>query len=160
MSLDITLEGRVVDWQWVGNEIHGHKLWWPAGMGDHPLYTWKWTHAQSGLQREFKMGVRTLDWIEQDDAYGGSFQLEVNGHPVHARGANVVPPDFHDTHNPDRWTKLVTQALGANMNMVRVWGGGVYPPDAFFEACDQAGLLVWQDFMFACAMVPGRPSIR
>ena len=159
-SLDITLEGRVVDWRWVGHEIHmaTPELWWPAGMGDHPLYTWTWTHAQSGLQREFKMGVRTLDWIEQDDAYGRSFQLEVNGHPIHARGANVVPPDFHDTHNPDRWTKLVTQALGANMNMVRVWGGGVYPPDAFFEACDQAGLLVWQDFMFACAMVPDDPA--
>ena len=104
------------------------------------------------------MGIRTLNWVEQCDAYGTSFQLEVNGHHVHARGANVVPPDFHDTHNPDRWTKLVTQALGANMNMVRVWGGGVYPPDAFFEACDQAGLLVWQDFMFACSMVPDDPA--
>ena len=159
-SLDITLEEHIVDWRWVGHEIHmaTPELWWPAGMGDHPLYTWTWTHAQSGSQRQIKMGMRTLDWIEKDDAFGTSFLLEVNGYPVHARGANVVPPDFHDTHNPDRWTKLVTQALGANMNMVRVWGGGVYPPDAFFEACDQAGLLVWQDFMFACAMVPDDPA--
>lgn len=159
-DLNITLDGRVVDWHWMGSEVHvpQPELWWPAGMGDHPLYNWTWTHAQSGCQHEFKMGVRTLDWIEQNDAYGTSFQLEVNGHPVHARGANLVPPYFHDTHNPDRWTKLVAQALDANMNMVRVWGGGVYPPDAFFEACDRAGLLVWQDFMFACAMVPDDPA--
>ena len=159
-NLDITLEEHVVDWQWVGNEVHmaTPELWWPVGMGDQPLYNWTWTHAQSGSQRQYKMGIRTLNWVEQGDAFGTSFLLEVNGHPVHARGANVVPPDFHDTHNPDRWTKLVTQALGANMNMVRVWGGGVYPPDAFFEACDQSGLLVWQDFMFACAMVPDDPA--
>ena len=159
-NLDITLEEHVVDWQWVGNEVHmaTPELWWPVGMGDQPLYNWTWTHAQSGSQRQYKMGIRTLNWVEQGDAFGTSFLLEVNGHPVHARGANVVPPDFHDTHNPDRWTKLVTQALGANMNMVRVWGGGVYPPDAFFEACDQSGLLVWQDFMFACTMVPDDPA--
>ena len=159
-SLDITLEGRMVDWRWVGNEIQmaAPELWWPAGMGVQPLYKWTWTHVQTGFQRHFNMGLRTLDWIEQDDAFGTSFQLEVNGHPVHARGANLVPPDFHDTQNPERWTKLVAQASDANMNMLRVWGGGVYPPDAFFEACDKAGMLVWQDFMFACAMVPDKPE--
>ena len=159
-NLNITLDGRVVDWHWMGSEVHvpQPELWWPAGMGDHPLYLWTWTHEQSGSQRQFQMGMRTLDWIEQEDSFGTSFQLEANGHPVHARGANVVPPDFHDTQNPDRWIDLVEQAMDANMNMVRVWGGGVYPPDAFFEACDQAGLLVWQDFMFACAMVPDNPA--
>ena len=82
------------------------------------------------------------------------FQLEVNGIPVQARGANVVPPDFHSNQDATLWKTLVRHARNANMNMVRVWGGGVYPPDAFFEACDEQGLLVWQDFMFACAMVP------
>ena len=155
-SLDISHEGQTVHWDWVGSEVHVTEpaLWWPVGMGDQPLYNWTWTHSQTGFQRQFKMGMRTIDWIEQDDDFGTSFKLGVNGHPVHARGANVVPPDYHDTQHPDRWTKLVAQALDANMNMVRVWGGGVYPPDAFFEACDAAGLLVWQDFMFACTMVP------
>ncbi|HBS20819.1 MAG TPA: hypothetical protein DEA66_08225, partial [Flavobacteriales bacterium] len=88
------------------------------------------------------------------DGWGTSFQLEVNGMPVQARGANVVPPDFHQTQDGKRWKTLAEQARNANMNMVRVWGGGVYPPDAFFDACDEHGLLVWQDFMFACAMVP------
>lgn len=159
-NLNITLDGRVVDWHWMGSEVHvpQPELWWPADMGDHPLYLWTWTHEQSGSQHQFQMGMRTLEWIEQEDAFGTSFQLEVNGHPIHARGANVVPPDFHDTQKPDRWIDLVEQAMDAHMNMVRVWGGGVYPPDAFFEACDKAGLLVWQDFMFACAMVPDDPA--
>ncbi|MEE2918570.1 MAG: glycoside hydrolase family 2 protein [Bacteroidota bacterium] len=161
-SLNITHEGRTVPWDWVGSEVHLAKpeLWWPVGMGDQPLYHWTWTHSKTGFQLQFNMGMRTLDWIEQDDDFGTSFKLEVNGHPVFARGANVVPPDFHDTQNPDRWTKVVTQALDANMNMMRVWGGGVYPPDAFFEACDAAGILVWQDFMFACAMVPDDPEFH
>ena len=98
--------------------------------------------------------MRTLKWVEQEDAWGTSFQLEVNGIPVQVRGANVVPPDFHQTQDAARWKTLAEQARDANMNMVRVWGGGVYPPDAFFESCDEQGLLVWQDFMFACAMVP------
>ena len=159
-TLHITHEGRVVDWEWVGNEIHMStpELWWPAGMGDQPLYNWTWTHSQSGFQHQVNMGMRTFDWIEQNDSFGTSFQLEVNGHPVHARGANVVPPDFHHTQDPEGWTNLVAQAMDANMNMVRVWGGGVYPPNAFFEACDEAGLMVWQDFMFACAMVPDDPA--
>lgn len=159
-NLDITLEGRVVDWAWRGNEVHlnAPELWWPSGMGDQPLYQLTWTHTATGHQHQCDLGVRTMDWLEQDDEFGTSFELQVNGHPVQVRGANVVPPDFHDAYDPERWDQVVTQALDANMNMVRVWGGGVYPPDAFFDACDKAGLLVWQDFMFACVMVPDDPE--
>ena len=100
------------------------------------------------------MGLRTLEWRKKPDAFGTSFQVEVNGTPIHARGANVVPPDFLEAHDVEGWLRLVELAKEAHMNMIRVWGGGVYPPDAFYDACDREGILVWQDFMFACAMVP------
>ena len=85
---------------------------------------------------------------------GVSMELLVNGTRVFCRGANVVPPDFLEPYSLEGWNGLVEDAVEANMNMLRVWGGGVYPPQSFFEACDEQGLLVWQDFMFACTMVP------
>ena len=130
-------------------------LWWPVQKGPQPLYDVRWEHSPSGHVFEHRLGLRTAEWREQEDDWGRSFALYLNGTFVHARGANVIPPDFHDAYSCEGWTSLVDQALSANMNMVRVWGGGVYPPDCFFEACDQHGLLVWQDFMFACSMVPG-----
>ena len=155
-TLDITLEGQDVPYTWTGNEVRLEQpaMWWPADMGAHPLYEWTWTHLPSGTVHRHVLGMRMLKWVEQSDGWGTSFQLEVNGIPVQVRGANVVPPDFHQTQDAERWKTLAKQARDANMNMVRVWGGGVYPPDAFFESCDEQGLLVWQDFMFACAMVP------
>ena len=154
--LDIAREDHAVDWAWVEDEVHivNPAMWWPADMGDQPLYEWTWTHLHSGTVRRQTMGIRTLHWTENEDEWGTTFQLTLNGLSVHAKGANVIPPDFHQTKDADRWIKLVEQARAANMNMVRVWGGGVYPPNAFFDACDRAGLLVWQDFMFACTMVP------
>ena len=156
-ALEVSLNGHDVPFTWVGHEVHLKEpaLWWPGDMGDHALYEWTWTHLPSNTQHEHTLGLRTVEWVERKDKWGTSFQLEVNGIPVQARGANVVPPDFHQTQNPALWKTLAQQARDANMNMVRVWGGGVYPPDAFFDACDASGLLVWQDFMFACAMVPG-----
>ena len=94
------------------------------------------------------------------DDHGTSFQLTVQGVPVFARGTNIVPPDFHDFTDEGAWMDLVQNAVDAHMNMLRVWGGGVYPPKAFFEACDAQGILVWQDFMFACAMVPDNPAFQ
>ena len=155
-SLQVTHQGDFVPVTWVGDAVHLNEpnMWWPGDMGDQPLYEWTWRHHGTGIQHRHVLGLRTLEWAEQNDRWGTSFQLEVNGIPVQARGANVVPPDFHSTRDAGRWQTLVRQARGANMNMVRVWGGGVYPPTSFFAACDSAGLLVWQDFMFACAMVP------
>ena len=155
-TLDITLEGYDVPYTWAGNEVRVERpaMWWPADMGEHPIYEWTWTHLPSRTSHHHVLGMRTLAWVEHPDGWGTSFQLEVNGMPVQARGANVVPPDFHQTQDAKRWKTLAEQARNANMNMVRVWGGGVYPPGAFFDACDEHGLLVWQDFMFACTMVP------
>ena len=134
--------------------IRNPQLWWPVHMGAQPLYTCTWTHSKTGQCMERNLGIRMLEWREEGDAWGTSFGLHVNGRPVHAKGANVVPPDFHEAHSDKGWRHIVANAKAANMNMVRVWGGGVYPPDAFFNACDREGILVWQDFMFACAMVP------
>ncbi len=155
-TLAITHEGQEVPYTWAGNEVRLEQpaMWWPANMGEQPLYEWTWTHLPSNTVHRHVLGMRTLEWAEHLDSWGTSFQLKVNGIPVQARGANVVPPNFHQTQDAERWKRLAHQARDAHMNMVRVWGGGVYPPDAFFEACDELGLLVWQDFMFACAMVP------
>ena len=155
-ELSVLFEGQHISCSWEADTLvmHQPELWWPVHMGDQPLYNFHWTHVPTGQTHEHKFGIRTAKWVEQEDAWGTSFQLYINGVPVQARGSNVIPPDFHDAYDCDGWQTLISHALRANMNMVRVWGGGVYPPDCFFEACDRQGLLVWQDFMFACSMVP------
>ena len=143
-----------VHWHKDTISIDQPKAWWPRHSGDQPLYEALWTHKETGKTHRQLIGLRTLDWREEPDAFGTSFQVEVNGTPIHARGANVVPPDFLEAYDKEGWLNIVELARDANMNMIRVWGGGVYPPDAFYDACDREGILVWQDFMFACAMVP------
>ncbi|MDA0729062.1 MAG: hypothetical protein O3B70_06690 [Bacteroidetes bacterium] len=154
-DLALTLKGQPVPFSWDGDTlvVPKPKLWWPVNFGEQPLYSCHWRHA-SGIEEVHRLGIRTVEWSQLPDAWGTSFQLVINGVALQARGANVVPPGFHHGYSEEEWCKLVHWALEANMNMVRVWGGGVYPPDSFFDACDENGLLVWQDFMFACNMVP------
>ena len=161
-SLELTLDGQARDWRRLGDTlvVPNPALWWPIHMGDQPLYEARWMHRASSQVHMEHWGLRNLEWVQTPDAHGTSFQMTVQGVPVFARGANVVPPDFHDVTDEDRWLDLVQNAVDANMNMLRVWGGGVYPPTAFFEACDVRGILVWQDFMFACAMVPDNPAFQ
>ena len=161
-SLELNLNGQSQNWQRRGDTIvvPHPELWWPIHMGEQPLYEARWVHLPSGQMRQERWGLRDLAWGETPDDHGTSFQLTVQGVPVFARGANIVPPDFHDFTDEDAWLDLVQNAVDANMNMLRVWGGGVYPPTAFFEACDAQGILVWQDFMFACAMVPDNPAFQ
>ena len=131
-------------------------LWWPRGMGEQPLYTLIWSPESSTYQSiEWKIGLRTLEWIRERDQWGYSFECHVNGIPLHARGANVIPSDFFSFRCSESELLMLQSAVDANMNMVRVWGGASYPSDQFYDFCDSTGLLVWQDFMFACAMVPG-----
>ena len=107
-------------------------------------------------RRTTRIGLRTLEVVHRRDAEGKSFTIEVNGAPVFMKGANWVPADSFLPRIPaerQRW--LLESAAAANMNMVRVWGGGVYEDDRFYADCDELGLLVWQDFMFACSMYPG-----
>jgi beta-mannosidase len=129
------------------------ELWWPNGMGDQPLYSV--STSVFGCEVSVKVGFRHLQLRREPDEFGESFEFVINDVPVFAKGANWIPIDALPGRASDtRARELVTSAAEANMNMLRVWGGGAYERDAFYDACDELGLLVWQDFMFACALYP------
>lgn len=134
-------------------------LWWSNGLGVPHQYVFRFSLEQNQQKienKEIKIGLRTIELIQEKDQAGTSFYFKLNGKPVFMKGANVVPPDnFLPRVSDSTYFSLVENAKKANMNMLRVWGGGVYFDDAFYEACDTNGILVWQDFMFACSMYPG-----
>lgn len=131
----------------------GGPRWWPQGEGGHPLHPLEVQVRQGErvLARcERSIGLRTVALDRSPHALGTAYRFIVNGRPVFMRGANVVPPGVLPSAMDDRaWVALVAHAQRAGMNMLRVWAGGIYPPDAFFLACDTAGILVWQDLMFS-----------
>jgi beta-mannosidase len=135
------------------------RLWWPNGLGAQPLYDLRALLSVGGKQADeasARVGLRTLELRRAPDEWGKSFTFVVNGVPVFMKGANWVPADsFPERVTRDRYRQLLESARDANMNMVRVWGGGYYESDDFYELCDELGILVWQDFMFACSMYPG-----
>ena len=133
--------------------IFDPQRWWPRGMGKQPLYSFHWNNEEQEIA--FRFGIRNIEWIRSPDEWGTSFACSVNDQMFFAKGANIIPPDFFPTRAQAAEDQLIKAALDANMNMLRVWGGGVYPSDSFLNKCDEAGLLVWQDFMFACGMVRG-----
>jgi beta-mannosidase len=139
--------------------IPSPQLWWPAGLGPQKLYTLRarlTSGDKSADELSTRVGLRTLELRQQADAEGKSFTFVVNGVPVFARGANWIPADsFPERVTRERYRHLLESARDANMNMLRVWGGGYYESDEFYELCDELGLMVWQDFMFACSMYPG-----
>lgn len=134
-------------------------LWWSNGLGVPHQYVFRFSLEQSQQkieEKELKIGLRTIELIQEKDQVGSSFYFKLNGKSVFMKGANVVPPDsFLPRVSDSTYFSLVENAKKANINMLRVWGGGVYFDDAFYEACDANGILVWQDFMFACSMYPG-----
>ncbi|PCJ89947.1 MAG: beta-mannosidase, partial [Hyphomicrobiales bacterium] len=133
--------------------VENPKLWWPVGLGEQTLYDL--TVSLGNETRTRRIGLRQMALIAQDDAAGKSFIFQVNGHNVFARGANWIPADALPGRIDEQATReLLQSAVDANMNMLRVWGGGRYEPDSFYDACDELGLLVWQDFMFACNLYP------
>ena len=134
-------------------EIDSPQLWWPAGFGSQPLYTVS-VDLGNGLDSwERKIGLRTMTVTRNKDQWGESFSHCVNGIDIFAMGADYIPEDnLLPRVSPERTRRLLEDARAANMNCVRVWGGGYYPDDNFFDICDELGLLVWQDFMFACAV--------
>lgn len=137
--------------------IQNPDLWWPAGQGDQPLYDLTITAGDATAQR--KIGLRQIELVTTPDAAGLGFKFRVNGRDVFCKGANWIPADALAGQITDAKTHdLLQSAVDANMNMIRVWGGGRYERDSFYDTCDALGLLVWQDFMFACNLYPSTPA--
>ena len=134
-------------------------LWWPNGLGAQPLYSFRaraLVNGQVADERTTRTGIRTLELRQQRDEAGQSFMFVINGIPVFAKGGNWIPSDSFVTRiTKDKYRFMIKSVHDSNMNMLRVWGGGIYEADEFYELCDEMGILVWQDFMFACSMYPG-----
>lgn len=151
-------DGSVFNGNGKNAEIHieAPMLWWPAGMGDQPLYRVQVTLKCGAVvldQWERCVGLRTMTVTRKKDQWGESFSHCVNGVDIFAMGADYIPEDsLLPRMTPERTCRLLEDARAANMNCIRVWGGGHYPSDCFYDICDELGLLVWQDFMFACAV--------
>ncbi len=135
------------------------RIWWPAGHGDQPLYDLSVTCAADTTTR--KIGLRQMELLTDEDEIGREFTFRINGQRIFARGANWIPADaLAGNITPDGTRKLLQAAVDANMNMIRVWGGGRYEADWFYDMCSELGLLVWQDFMFSCNLYPStRPFL-
>ena len=139
-------------------KIKDYELWWPNGMGNQNMYEIK-VNLQSNnnfVTTSKRIGLREINLVTSEDSIGNNFYFEVNKKPVFMKGVNYIPQDvFLNRVSDDKYEELLNSAVDANMNMIRVWGGGIYENEIFYNLCDEKGLLVWQDFMFACAMYPG-----
>lgn len=139
-------------------EILNPQLWWPNGLGKQPLYTVSVSLIEKGKVVDSttkRIGLRTVKLIREKDKFGESFCHEVNGVRFFAMGGNFIPQDnIISRINIEQTRKLLENCKNCNFNTVRVWGGGYYPDDYFYDICDELGLIVFQDLMFACAMVP------
>jgi beta-mannosidase len=145
-------------------EINQVQLWWPHNIGNPYLYKIELMVFKEGKlidTRLIKKGIRTIELINKADEHGKSFFFKVNGVSTYMKGANYIPQNsIQDLVTDRHYEKLLNDAVSAHMNMLRVWGGGAYENDIFYEKCDEKGILVWQDFMFACAMYPGDSRFR
>lgn len=139
-----------------GVRIPNPRLWWPNGYGEQPLYQTVVELLANGTaidRWERRIGLRTMTVCRDKDQWGEQFCHVVNGVKIFAMGADYIPEDcILARMSPERTRRLLEQAKAAHYNCIRVWGGGHYPADAFYAACDELGLVVWQDFMFACAV--------
>ncbi|WP_232529087.1 glycoside hydrolase family 2 protein [Mycetocola zhujimingii] len=134
-------------------------LWWPRGYGDQPLYDV--TVTVGDAEWSSRIGFRTVTLDTAPDAHGSPFSIFVNGQLIGIRGANWIPDDAFVTRiTRERYRARITDAVDANMNLLRVWGGGMYESDDFYDACDELGVLVWQDFLFACAAYAEEDPLR
>ena len=133
--------------------VENPQLWWPAGQGAQPLYDMTITAGNAVEMR--RVGLRQIDLVTTPDAAGLGFKFALNGRDIFAKGANWIPADaLAGRITPDATRDLLQSAVDANMNMIRVWGGGRYEPTWFYDICDELGLMIWQDFMFACNIYP------
>ncbi|MCA9973140.1 MAG: glycoside hydrolase family 2 protein [Anaerolineales bacterium] len=136
---------------------HPH-LWWPNGYGPQPLYHVRVTlHQGDALldERRYQLGLRTIELRQEADAWGRSFEFVVNGTPIFAKGANWIPADSFPTRISDDYLEaLIRGAADTHQNMLRVWGGGFFEEERFYDLCDRYGILVWQDYIFSCSVYP------
>ena len=140
------------------------KLWWCNGMGEAFLYKHEidiFYNKEHTSSIGYKYGIRTIELINEKDSIGTSFYFKLNGKPVFMKGANYIPQDmFIPRVKSEQTNRLITQVKNANMNMLRVWGGGIYEENLFYSLCDKNGILVWQDFMFAGSLYPSEPAFK
>ena len=138
--------------------IPNPQLWWPNGYGDQPLYKVVVELETDDLvldRREYSVGMRTLELHQQPDEWGKSFTFVVNGVPIFVKGSDWIPADSFPTRVTDDFIeRLFKDTVATHQNMLRVWGGGFYEDERFYDLCDKYGILVWQDFVFACSVYP------
>ena len=129
------------------------KLWWPSGSGIPHLYELKIEYKGQTITK--KVGLRQIELVTTKDDVGSGFQFKINGNEVFCKGANWIPADALPSRaTPELTRRLLQAAVDANMNMIRVWGGGYYEQDWFYDLCDELGLMIWQDFQFSCNLYP------
>lgn len=140
--------------------IKNPKLWQPNGWGEPNLIKtkitlYKYKGGWAVRDTDVRYGLKTVELVQEKDGKGKSFYFKVNGKPLYAKGTNWIPGDsFSPRMTGEKYRKLIRDARDANMNMIRIWGGGIYEDDEFYKACDENGILVWQDFMFAGSFYP------
>lgn len=141
--------------------VKNPELWWPNGYGEQNLYNLEVILFYKGreMAREnLRFGIRKIELIQEPDSEGNGFIFRINNRPIFCKGANWVPADnFLSRISRHKYEKLLRMAANTHINMLRVWGGGVYENDSFYDLCDELGIMVWQDFMFSCAMYPEEP---
>jgi beta-mannosidase len=163
VSIDFALDGekvRVDCGANAGETVVHHmfvidqpRLWWPAGSGEQALYDVDVIIPGDHVRRQ--VGIRTVELLTDPDEAGSRFAFRVNGREIFCKGANWIPADaLYSRTSPAKTEALLRSATDANMNMIRIWGGGWYEQDWFYDICDRLGLMVWQDFMFACNLYP------
>jgi len=142
----------------LSEEVTHPQLWWPNGYGAQPLYKVEITAGEGRHildRKNFKMGLRTIELSRKADEWGESFTFVVNGVPVFAKGSDWIPADSFPTRLTRDWVAgLLQSAVASHQNMLRVWGGGFYEDETFYDLCDEMGLLVWQDSIFSCSIYP------
>ncbi|QQA45049.1 glycoside hydrolase family 2 protein [Pelagovum pacificum] len=153
-SLTGTVENGLIDAVF---DIQNPALWWPAGQGDQRLHDLSITVGETKKVR--RIGLRKVELLTDEDEVGSRFAFRVNGREIFMKGANWIPADaLSGRIREEEVRELLQSAVDANMNMIRIWGGGRYEADWFYDICDELGLMVWQDFMFSCNLYPSTPE--
>ena len=140
-------------------QIKEAQLWWPNGYGAQPLYQVEISLVGQDIkqldERNYQIGLRTIELRQQPDQWGRSFVFVVNNVAIMSKGSNWIPADSFPTRISDEYLEgLIRSAVETHQNMLRVWGGGFYEEERFYDLCDRYGILVWQEFIFACSIYP------